>query len=85
MRSSISDTAYKEILVMRDILYFILDILPFFIGGFVVFVVMRLKHNEEMRKACLDAYYKGKEDGINTALREQLEKANKANGNKDQH
>ena len=65
---------------MVDVLGLIVMILPYCIGGLVVFIVMRLKHNDEIRRLTLEAYYKGKKDGENAALREQLEKAN---GNKD--
>lgn len=67
---------------MGDIIRFIFDAIPFLIGGFVVYVVMSIKHNEEIRKLTLEAYYKGKEDMENIMLREQLEKAN---GNKNKH
>lgn len=47
---------------MRESLYIALEFLPYFIGGFVVFIVMRLKYNDEIKKLTLDAYYKGKDD-----------------------
>lgn len=65
---------------MGETLQFLFDLIPYIIGGAVVYVFMSIKHNEEIRKVTLEAYYKGKEDMENIMLREQLEKAN---GNKD--
>lgn len=67
---------------MEKIIYLILEIIPFVAVGLIVFYVTRVTDNKELRKATLEAYYKGKADGERAALKEQLDKLN---GYQNQH
>lgn len=56
---------------MKESLLDVLNYLPYLIGGFVVYVFMRIKHNDELNKATEEAYYKGQDDCLKSIPKQE--------------